>query len=132
MNYILDTHAFLWSIFSSKQLSKSVKEILLNDDNNIFISVVTFWEISLKYSTGKINLINTLPEYLPDIAKKSGFNILQINENDASSFYRLPKITHSDPFDRLLIWQSIRNNLIIITKDQSFKKYLEFGIKIIW
>lgn len=132
MNYLLDTHAFLWSIFSSDQLSKSIKEIVLNSENNIFVSVITFWEISLKYNLGKIQLDNILPDLLPEAAKKSGFDILQLNEEVTSTFYKLPKISHSDPFDRLLIWQSIRNNLIIISKDKNFQEYSEFGLRIIW
>ena len=94
MNYILDTHVFLWSLFETKKLSKNTTNIILNIENNIFISVITFFEISLKYNLSKIKLKNIIPEDLPSIAKKTGFDILDLRPEVASSFYRLPKIKH--------------------------------------
>ena len=132
MNYLLDTHTFLWALFSANNLSKKSSQLLLNYDNYIFVSTVTFWEISLKFSLGKLELNNILPDKLPDLAKKSGFEIFPINEYDVASFYKLPKKFHKDPFDRLLIWQAIKNNLIIISKDLKFNLYNQFGLQVIW
>ena len=129
MNYLLDTHSFLWCLFSSDKLSAKAKEILLNDENTIYVSVVTFWEISLKYNLGKLKLTNVLPDALPELSIESGFEILSLSEKDAASFFKLPRISHSDPFDRLLIWQAIRNNVTIITRDEAFKAYEKFGLK---
>ena len=129
MNYLLDTHSFLWCLFASDKLSAKAKEIILNGGNTIYVSVITFWEISLKFNLGKLKLINVLPDALPDLAIKSGFEILSLSEKDAASFFKLPRISHSDPFDRLLIWQAIRNSIIIITRDKDFKEYEKFGLK---
>ena len=91
-----------------------------------------FWEISLKYNLGKLELVNSVPEDLPDMAERSGFAILNIDVQDAASFHRLPKDIHKDPFDRLLIWQAIRNNLTIISKDVRFKEYRASGLNVVW
>lgn len=128
MNYLLDTHSFLWSLFSSDKLSAKAKEIILNNENTIYVSVITFWEISLKFNLGKLKLRNVLPDALPDCAVKSGFEILNLSEKDAASFFKLPKISHSDPFDRLLIWQAIQSGITVITRDKDFKDYEKFGM----
>ena len=132
MNYLLDTHTFLWSIFSSENLSDKSCQIILNPENNIYISLVTFWEISLKYNLGKIKLKNIFPDDLPEITKKAGYEVFPLNEYDVSTFYKLPKISHKDPFDRLIIWQGIQNNLTIISKDSRFKGYFKYGLKVVW
>ncbi|MDY6969035.1 MAG: type II toxin-antitoxin system VapC family toxin [Spirochaetota bacterium] len=132
MNYLLDTHTLLWTLFSSKDLSPKSSKIIFDSENNIYASLVSFWEISLKYSLGKILLNNILPEDLPEITIKAGYEIFPINEHDVSTFYKLPRIAHKDPFDRLLIWQGIKNNLIIISKDNRFKDYSKFGLSVIW
>lgn len=132
MKYLLDTHTFLWSLFSPDKLSSSTFDLLSDAKNDIYLSIVTLWEISLKYNLGKLDLQNVTPDELPDLAKKSGFEILNLNEYDVSSFYKLPKLSHKDPFDRLLIWQAVQNNFTIISKDESFKDYLNFGLTVFW
>lgn len=128
----MDTHVLLWSLFDSSKFSKSVKDILLDDQNEIYVSSISLWEISIKYGAGKLNLQNVLPEELPVYIKKSGFEIININETVASSFHQLPRLSHSDPFDRMLIWQSINAKMTIISKDEKFKEYLSFGIRLFW
>ena len=96
------------------------------------MSIITFWEISLKYNLGKLDLKNVTPEELPDLAKQTGFEIFNLNEYNASSFHKLPKDSHKDPFDRLLIWQSIQNNMTVISRDKNFDEKKHFGLKIFW
>ncbi|HOW81971.1 MAG TPA: hypothetical protein PK573_05380 [Spirochaetota bacterium] len=52
--------------------------------------------------------------------------------DDASSFYRLPVLRHKDPFDRLIIWQAIKNDMALATRDKEISDYLKYGLKIIW
>ena len=132
MKYLLDTHVFLWSLFETSKLTKSVKGIILNEQNDIYVSTISFWEISLKFSIGKLNLQNIQPEELPSYSIKSGFEILNLDEFIASSFHKLPRLSHSDPFDRMLIWQSIASDMTIISKDEKFKDYLSYGVKLFW
>ncbi len=129
--YLLDTHSFLWSIFETSRLSIPVRSILSNGKNTIYVSAVSFWEISLKFGLGKLELENT-PEQLPALAKQMGFLTLPIEPEEVASFYRLPKIAHKDPFDRMLIWQAISRNLILLSKDKQFEQYSQYGLKILW
>jgi PIN domain nuclease of toxin-antitoxin system len=132
MNYLLDTHALLWSLFEKKQLSETATSILLNQENTIYVSLVSFWEIALKYSIGKLALSGIYPEELPGCAEKAGFEILGLTPSEVSSFYRLPRLKHKDPFDRLIIWQCITNNLCIISRDAALAEYREHGLQIAW
>lgn len=132
MKYLLDTHIFLWVIFDEKRLSEKAKKIIKNLDNQIYISVITYWEISLKYSIGKIDLVGIKPDDLPKQAVKVGIETLKLSENLVSTFYRLPKIEHKDPFDRLIIWQAINENITLISKDKKMGDYKEFGLRTLW
>ena len=132
MNYLLDTHTFLWSLFSPKLLSLSAIQEITSGGNNVFVSVVSFWEVSLKYALGKLVLEGVEPDDLPDSAKQMGIDTLSIGESDAASFHKLPRLAHKDPFDRLLIWQAIRQKMILISKDAQFDWYGKFGLKRLW
>lgn len=132
MNYLVDTHAFLWAIFSPKKLSKRVKTILLDPESAMHVSLITFWEIALKYQLGKIELRGIVPDELPTIAKDTGFEILPLDLDTASSFYQLPKLRNKDPFDRMLAWQAIRSDYYLLTKDKGFADYKDKGLKIGW
>lgn len=132
MNYLLDTHALLWALFDHKRLPKGVSDTILDPEHAIYVSVVSFWEIALKFSIGKITLSKVAPDDLPSFAEKAGFEILGISADEASSFYKLPKVRHKDPFDRLIIWQCIQNNLVLITKDGGMAEYSSMGLRVCW
>ena len=130
MNYLVDTHIFLWTILSSKLVPKKIKSILSDPENNKYLSVITLWEISLKFSLGKLDLKGALPDKLPSVAENTGFELLNINKEIASSFYKLPIVKTKDPFDRMLAWQAINSDLILLTADSSFADYKKAGLKI--
>ncbi len=132
MNYLVDTHIFLWIVLSSKKIPKRVKDILLNPELIKHVSAITFWEISLKHQLGKIDLVGVLPDKLPAIAKDTGFEILNLDCDTASSYYKLPKIRNKDPFDRMLAWQAINKDFQLLTKDRDFADYKDHGLKIVW
>ncbi|MBI2596637.1 type II toxin-antitoxin system VapC family toxin [Candidatus Daviesbacteria bacterium] len=132
MNYLIDTHLFLWALFSSKKISNSVKKILLNPQDAKYISAVTFWEISLKFQLKKIELKGALPDELPNQAQKIGFEILNLDSETVSSFYKLPIIKNRDPFDRMLAWQAINKDYCLLTQDPDFAEYRDHGLKVIW
>lgn len=131
MNYLVDTHVFLWVIFSPKKISKTAKNILLDPQFTKYVSAITFWEISLKYQLEKIVLTGIYPDELPKIAKDTGFEILHLDADTASSFYKLPKLS-KDPFDRMLAWQAIRNSCTLLTQDSDFAAYKDYGLKTGW
>jgi len=132
MNYLLDTHTFLWAAFSPSKLSTSAKKEIRSAENRVCLSAISFWEISLKYALGKIELKNCKPDDMPDIAKQLHIEIISPTAHETASFYRLPKVKHKDPFDRMIIWQAIQHPLILISKDADFPEYEEFGLKVLW
>lgn len=132
MRYLLDTHSFLWALFSPAKLSRPVRKTIKNRENEVAVSVVTFWEVSLKYALGRLDLIKVQPEDLPDVAEDTGMDIIQITPQEAASFHNLPKFAHKDPFDRLIIWQAIQRKMTLISKDRDFKNYRKFGLEIHW
>lgn len=69
---------------------------------------------------------------LPDFAGKMNLEILMLTAAEASSFHELPRLSHKDPFDRMLIWQAIQRKRVLVTKDRDFGAYCEFGLKTTW
>lgn len=132
MSCLLDTHALLWTLFDPVRLGKKAADRLQNPDVAISVSVVSFWEISLKYATGKLTLSGAVPDDFPAIVRQSGFEILPIAETDAATFHHLPRLEHKDPFDRLIIWQAISHKLTLISQDKAFGVYRELGLKVLW
>lgn len=131
MNYLIDTHIFLWSLFSPQKISKPAAQTIRKSENRIFVSSVTFWEIALKYALKKLELKGITPDELPEFADRMDFEILNLNAEDAASFHNLPRIAHRDPLDRMIIWQAIREKMILISKDKEIQFYQEFGLKIL-
>ncbi len=132
MKYILDTHTLLWVLFEDEKLSEKARTAIRNPDNEIYVSTITYWEISLKYSISKIELEGITPEELTEKAREIDIKTLELSEDEASTFYKLPRIKHKDPFDRLIIWQSIKRNITLISKDKEMGNYQQFGLKILW
>jgi PIN domain nuclease of toxin-antitoxin system len=132
MKCLLDTHAFLWSVFDPRLLGKKAAPVIRNPNNSVSVSVVSFWEISLKHSVGKLELENVAPEDFPKIAARAGFEILPLTASEAASCHRLPRLEHRDPFDRLIVWQAIDRKLVLISADSSISAYRSAGLKVLW
>jgi len=132
MKFLLDTHTLLWSLFSPRKLSRVAAKTIIAPENDLSVSVITFWEISLKYAIGKLELQGVEPDHLPGYAQKMNIHIIPVEPSEAAGFHRLPRMKHKDPFDRLIIWQAIQQNLTLITKDQKMSDYATHGLKTIW
>ena len=132
MNYLLDTHTLIWALTENKKLSKTVKAVLENTENEVYVSAVSFWEISLKYALGKLSLEGMKPEELLELTIQTGFKLISISPNECTGFYHLNNLIHKDPFDRMLIWQALQNKYILITKDSNIKQYESIGLKTFW
>ncbi|MFA6901666.1 MAG: type II toxin-antitoxin system VapC family toxin [Gallionellaceae bacterium] len=132
MSYLLDTHTFLWAAFSPNKLSAKAREAIRSAENQVSVSSVSFWEISLKYTLGKIELSNCTPADMPDIATQMGFEMVQLGAQETASFYQLPKVAYKDPFDRMIIWQAINQQRVLVSKDANFPEYRQFGLKVLW
>lgn len=129
MKYLLDTHIFIWSAMSDHKLSRQVKDIL-EGTSEINVSLVTLWEISLKFGLGKLELQGSNPEKFWQDSRKMDYKLLALKFEEAVSFHHLPR-EHNDPFDRMLVWQAIRNDMTFISNDTKLDAYQKFGLKII-
>ena len=132
MNYLLDTHTFLWAVSDTKNLSKKVMEIIKNPKNNIYVSAVTLWEISIKVRIKKLNIDTLEPEDLISLSEQMDFELISLTPEESISYHNLLDDTHKDPFDRMLAWQSISRNMKLISKDRELKKFIKYGVKILW
>ncbi|MBI2017916.1 type II toxin-antitoxin system VapC family toxin [Candidatus Daviesbacteria bacterium] len=139
MNYLLDTHAFIWSLISPGKLSLKTKAIIKSKDNVSWVSAITFWEISLKYEIGKLDLKGTKPDELYKYATSAGFEIEDLQAETAATFYKLRRLrneqsssSNKDPFDLMLAWQAITLDYTLVTNDSGFADYKDYGLKTVW
>ena len=131
MNYLVDTHCLIWSLLDPQKLASSHRAVLVDATSPKFVSKISYWEIALKFGLGKLQLKGISPERLLKVAKESGYEIFDITEDDFATSYRLPASkVHKDPFDRLLVWQCIRNDLVFVSDDKRLKEYVKHGLKL--
>jgi PIN domain nuclease of toxin-antitoxin system len=131
MSFLLDTHYLLWAISDPSRISKNIKNIITNPENRVLVSTISFWEVSLKSGLGKLEISGFSPENLPSLCTKIGFEIIVLSPEESSTYHELKATDHKDPFDRMLIWQAIRNNLILISSDVNISRYKSEGLNTI-
>ena len=123
--YLLDTHAIIWYVSGSNELSSTAKNIM--ETKRCFFSFASLWEIAIKQAKGTLQFNIDIPK-LKTVLEDEEFIYLPPTEFDAEAIKALPDI-HKDPFDRLLIAQAIENNLTIVTTDSKISQY---NVKTIW
>ncbi len=133
MKYLLDTHTFLWYLLKPEKLSQKVFDIINNEDTEIYVSTTSVWEIAIKVQINKLSLGNISVYHIPNVIKQLNFTAINPDIYDYVSFTDLAtKENHRDPFDRMLIHTAIRNNLVVLSCDASFKQYEENGLQLLW
>ena len=130
MTCLIDTNILLWFLFAPEKIKKSAREILEREETIVFASSISLWEISLKFSLGKLQVKEEVMERIIPTIEESGVVVLNPQPQLFASFYKLPRL-HKDPFDRLIVWQAINYNLTLITADKNLAVYQNFGLRII-
>lgn len=120
MNILLDTHMILWWLNNDPLLPEFSRNLISDSDTICFISSASIWEISIKSALGKLEIPDDYLEELRD----EGFLELPIRWEHARMVKELP-LHHRDPFDRILIAQSNREKLFLLTVDDEIKQYQE-------
>jgi PIN domain nuclease of toxin-antitoxin system len=128
MKVLVDTHTFIWALLHDHRLSARAKQILKSDEHELVFSLVSLWEIAIKFKTGKLNSLGSSVAYIRDEMDAYAMQLLPIRYEHILALETLPA-HHSDPFDRLLIAQAIAESLPILTHDEKFRLY---SIKVIW
>jgi PIN domain nuclease of toxin-antitoxin system len=132
MSLLLDTHSFLWAALSPGKLSTRARLLLIEPDSEVHVSTISFWEISLKFALGKLELTGCAPDDLVGIARRMDLAISPPSAEESASFHRLPRAAHRDPFDRMLIWQCLQRGFTLVTRDRGLAAYRALGLKTVW
>jgi PIN domain nuclease of toxin-antitoxin system len=133
MILLLDTHTLLWAIGKTNELSEKAVQEIKNANNEILVSAISLGEIALKYSIGKLIMDSFDIKRIPEYCEEMRFELIPLEPLDAlNSLYLQQKNIHKDPFDRMLIYQCIKNGYIFVSKDTRIKIYKEDGLEFIW
>ena len=127
MRHLLDTHALIWFINGDVELSAKARNAIESEGAENFVSIASLWEMAIKISLERLDLKSTFKE-VGEHMTNNNFKILPISFEDILKISGLP-FHHRDPFDRMIIAQSLTNNLIIISKDKLFDDY---PVDLIW
>jgi PIN domain nuclease of toxin-antitoxin system len=127
MRVLIDTHALLWYFQGDANLSNLALATIEDKDNDVFVSIISLWEIAIKSGLGKLELQHPFENLEADL-QRLDIKILPIAFTEVDVYRSLP-LHHRDPFDRILIAQSIGNSLTMITRDALFEPY---SIRVMW
>jgi PIN domain nuclease of toxin-antitoxin system len=128
LKLLLDTHVFLWAIDQPGMLSRKVKKALLEERNELYVSVASIWEIRLKIQAGKLK-VPMEPEFLESNLRKLGLKayvpveLFHVYQTDRLA------VIHKDPFDRLLVAQAMVEGMTLVSKDAAIAAY---GVPVLW
>lgn len=128
MRILLDTHTLIWYADSPERLPKTVRDEITDGHNEVFISVASAWEMTIKVSIGRLSLASPPYQLVADQLVANHFELLQIGLADLQVLQGLP-LHHRDPFDRLLIAQAISAQLKFASVDTALDTY---GVDRIW
>jgi PIN domain nuclease of toxin-antitoxin system len=126
MRVLLDTHVLLWGLTQEMRLSEKVRTLLPAAD--LWVSVASIWEIITKANVGKITLPMPVGAFLTAHLASNGVSVLPISLDHVLRIEGM-ELHHRDPFDRILIAQSLEESLPIVTSDPLFQKY---PVELIW
>ena len=128
LRVLLDTHAFLWWVADSTKLSPPAHRAISDEDNDVFVSAASAWEIATKHHLGKLPGAEAVALDIVGTIDDQGFDELPIRVEEAARAGALPRV-HRDPFDRMLIAQAMTHNLLLVSIEARFDQY---GVDRLW
>lgn len=128
MSHLLDTQALLWFLLDDSRLSKTARNQILAPNQSIYVSPASLWEIAIKISLGKYTLPVPFTAFWNEQLQINNFTLLPISISHTARVVDLP-FYHRDPFDRLIIAQSLVEEMPVISSDKLFDQY---GVKRLW
>ena len=128
MKLLLDTHTFLWFIEGNPNLSDAARNLIEEQGNQRFLNVTSLWEMSIKVSINRLKLGITLTELVKCQVYGNAIELLEIQPEHLDELAKLP-FYHKDPFDRLIIAQSLAENMPVLTGDSAFESY---PVTVLW
>ncbi len=130
MRLLLDTHTFLWAVSEPSKLPTKARRAIEDMANQAFVSAIALWEVTIKVRIGKLDL--GWDDDLITAALNAGIEPLPLTPEEAASYGDLTESSHHDPFDRMLIWQAIQRQMILVSGDPEFEKFKSDGLRLLW
>lgn len=127
MKLLLDTHVLLWWHHEPARVPRPVIDAMRQVQTTLWISIASAWEMMIKQQAGKLSLLTSVQEIL-ETQRRNDFTLLDIKAAHVLALEGLPPI-HKDPFDRILVAQAIREDMTLVTADQTLQQY---PVKIFW
>jgi PIN domain nuclease of toxin-antitoxin system len=128
MRALLDTNSFLWFISGSDRLSIDAKNFIADMQNQLVLSAASLWEIAIKISLGKLDLLQPYGQLIPQQLEENDIAVLPLEIGHLNKVIDLP-FHHRDPFDRLIIAQALAEGIPVVSSDAVFSQY---AVKLIW
>lgn len=122
MKVLLDTCAFIYFLNDAPELSSNARIAIIQPDHDVYLSALSAWEISRKWSKGQLKLPGHPSIVIPEARRVAGIEELVVTEEDALMAEKLPPL-HKDPIDRMIMAQALNRNLTILTPDTIFHSY---------
>ena len=122
MKLLLDTHVVLWAATEPDRLTEEARLAIEDGSNEAFVSIVSAWEIAVKQSIGKLDLPKPAEQWLPEVLRRTGFEVAELRLAAALRVRGLPWL-HRDPFDRFLIAQALEEGYTLVTSDRALAAY---------
>ena len=122
MRLLLDTHTLLWLVENNPKLSVTAVNLLVDPGNDLLLSPATYWELAIKVSMGRYRLADRLSDYIEEAIRLYGLTFLPLTVAHAEAVVNLPH-HHKDPFDRMLIAQSIVEDVALVSSDEALDAY---------
>jgi PIN domain nuclease of toxin-antitoxin system len=119
---LLDTHAFLWIVGNWEEIRRAAQRVLQDSETELFLSVASIWEISVKAALGRLTLPALPTVYIPRRIADFQIVTLDITPDHALAVFGLPGHL-ADPFDRMIVAQAQLERLTVATRDKIFDKY---------
>lgn len=122
MKLLLDTHVVLWALEDSPRLAPHIREMIIDESNEIYVSAMSLFEIAIKHKKQPSNMPYSADQ-IKEYCQRAGFIFLSVSLDTISIYEKYDFSAHSDPFDQVLVAQSICNNMKLITHDEKLKSY---------
>lgn len=122
MKLLLDTHVVIWALEDSPRLPLNIRELIMDENNEIYVSAMSLFEIAIKHKKQPKNMPYSA-EQIRDYCQRASYIFLSLSLDTVSIYEKYDFSIHPDPFDQILVAQSICNNMRLITHDEQMKKY---------
>ena len=109
-----------------------VSAAITDASNEVFVSAVSFWEIAIKITIGKLKPVGHHPAKMVQVAESLGMKPIPLLPEEVATYVNLAENTQFDPFDRMLIWQAINRKMTLVSGDSQFRHFIPDGLKLLW